>query len=130
MKQQILRFGVVGGIGFLVDGGLLWLMLQAGGDFYLSRALSFPLAVLVTWQLNRHWTFDGGASARPGRQLNRYLAVQITGALSNYLVYSAYLAAVGESLTAAAIGFALGAAVGMVINFFGSRQFAFHPGRS
>ncbi len=73
---QFLRFVVVGGVGFIVDGGLLLILLAYGVDTYLARVFSFPMAVISTWWLNRIWTFSSARQASPGRQLNFYLAVR------------------------------------------------------
>lgn len=125
--RQVFRFGVVGCVGFVVDGGLLWLLITEGADPYFARALSFPVAVLVTWWFNRLWTFDGSDRAKPVSQLRKYLTVQITGALCNYGVYSVYLGVFEPTRDYAMIGFALGSAVGMVINFLGARVLVFKP---
>jgi len=123
--RQILRFAGVGGVGFVVDGGILWGLIQAGGDPYLVRLISFPVAVLVTWWLNRIWTFSHASRAAPVTQMGRYLAVQIVGALSNFMVYAGVLRFIGETSQNALIAFAAGSAFGLFINFFGARRFAY-----
>ena len=122
---QFLRFVVVGGIGFIVDGGLLWILLTYDVNTYLARLCSFPLAVLCTWWLNRIWTFSGSSLERPVRQLNSYLVVQIGGALSNYLMYILVIQAFGPARIVAFSGFVLGSFVGMFINFSGARYVVF-----
>jgi len=120
-----LRFAVVGGIGFIVDGGLLWILLTYGVNIYLARIFSFPMAVISTWWFNRIWTFSSARKVSPGRQLNFYLAVQITGALSNYLIYILIVQALGTDRLTAIIGFVLGSFVGMFINFSGAQRVVF-----
>ncbi len=122
---QILRFGVVGGVGFVIDGALLWLLIWADVNPYLARAMSFPVAVVVTWVLNRNWTFRASRCASNKGQFRRYFAVQVTGALSNYLVYSVFITLF--TMTGATLfwGFALGSFVGAFINFLGARLIAF-----
>ena len=122
---QFLRFAVVGGIGFIIDGGLLWFLLTYGVDTYLARVFSFPIAVIATWWLNRIWTFSSARKASPGKQLNFYLTVQITGALSNYLMYILTVQTFGTDRLVAIIGFVLGSFVGMFINFSGARYVVF-----
>lgn len=125
--SQVLRFGVVGCVGFAVDGGLLWILITEGADAYFARALSFPVAVLTTWWFNRIWTFDGSDRTKPVSQLRNYLTVQITGALCNYGIYTIYLGLFEPTRDYAMIGFALGSAVGMVVNFLGARVLVFKP---
>lgn len=123
--NQVFRFGVVGSVGFVVDGGLLWILITEGADPYLARALSFPVAVLVTWWLNRIWTFHESDRTKPVSQLRKYLTVQITGALCNYGVYTLYLWMFEPTREYAMIGFAMGSAVGMIVNFLGARIHVF-----
>ena len=124
---QILRFGGVGSVGFIFDGGLLWLLLTIGVNPYLARLISFPIAVLATWWLNRIWTFESAARARPFSQLNRYILIQMLGALTNYLVYVSYLLVFDTSSRQALAGFALGSAFGMIVNYLGMRRLVFKP---
>jgi len=42
---QGLKFAAVGAVGFGIDGGLLFVLHQAGLDAMLARAFSFPIAV-------------------------------------------------------------------------------------
>jgi len=127
---QILRFGAVGGVGFVVDGSLLALLIRAGFDPYLARALSFPVAVVVTWALNRNWTFRESRDASSKGQFRRYFAVQVVGTLTNYAVYSIFITAFGTAPAMIFWGFALGSAVGSALNFAGARYIAFRVGAS
>jgi putative flippase GtrA len=127
LVDQVARFVVVGTVGFVIDGGLLYLLVRSGVDPYLARAFSFPPAVTVTWYLNRVWTF----AARQGaarRQYARYLAVQLVGALSNYGVYAAILSLGHRSAEGALAALAAGSIAGLVINFAGARALVFVSG--
>ncbi|SFS19454.1 GtrA family protein [Yoonia litorea] len=123
--QQIAKFGVVGALGFCVDGGLLWLFVENGIDPYLARAISFPCAVLVTWYCNRVWTFSASRADSHLRQLGSYFGVQVVGGLTNYVVYAFWIAVFGTDPANVMVGFALGSALGAIVNFVGARQFAF-----
>lgn len=125
---QILRFGAVGAVGFVVDGGLLWVLTASGTDAYLARAISFPVAVVVTWALNRNWTFRAtkGIQTRR-REFSRYFGVQAIGSLTNYAIYASWIAALGASQAMILTGFVIGSAIGAIVNFLGARHFAFHP---
>ena len=122
---QILRFGAVGAVGFVVDGGLLWLFLSFDLSPYLARAMSFPVAVVVTWALNRNWTFAATSQISRNGQFRRYFGVQVGGNLTNYAVYSAILAAFGTGSVTVFIAFVVGSFIGSCLNFLGARFFAF-----
>lgn len=125
LVQQILRFGVVGAVGFVIDGGMLWLLVASDVNPYLARALSFPTAVLVTWLLNRSWTFSDANEASKKGQLRRYFSVQFAGTIANYMIYSIFISIFGTAGIVIFWGFALGSMGGAVTNFLGARIFVF-----
>ena len=127
LSLQIIRFLAVGSVGFVVDGGLLWLLTANGTDAYLARAISFPVAVVATWALNRNWTFRARKAGSRKRQFGRYFAVQMVGSLTNYAVYAAWIALLGTAQITILVGFAIGSAIGSILNFIGARHFAFPP---
>lgn len=125
LVTQVLRFGAVGVIGFLVDGGLLWLLLSLDVSPYLARALSFPVAVVVTWALNRNWTFRDTRHAHPKGQFQRYFGVQVIGALTNYGCYSLIIWIFGMASKTVFLAFVVGSALAAILNFCGARYLAF-----
>lgn len=122
---QIGRFGLVGGIGFIVDGGLLWGLSMMGWSPYIARLVSFPVAVVTTWALHRAFTFATAEKAAPRRQLGRYFCLQIVGTLVNFALFFAVLQMVGETPQTALAALAVGAACGLVVNYAGSRCLVF-----
>jgi len=120
-----MRFGAVGAVGFVVDGGLLWLFLSQDFSPYLARALSFPAAVLVTWALNRNWTFAVTAGSSRKAELQRYFGVQVVGNLTNYGVYSTIISVFGIASGTVLVAFVVGSFTGSCLNFIGARVFAF-----
>lgn len=131
MASALPRFIVIGALGFCVDAGLLALLIAAGGGLYSGRLISFPAAVTVTWYLNRVWTFREAATERPAREYVTYLAVQLVATLGNLVVYVALLRWVlGERTEMAVPALAVGAVVGLVINYLGARTIVFIGGKS
>ena len=128
MDTQLLRFALVGVIGFALDAGILSVLVSMlGFNPYAARAISFTIAVFGTWLINRHWTFGERQLARPGvgSEYMRYMAVQILGAASNLCVFVFALRRDPSLLRYPVIPLALGAAVGLVVNFVGSRVWVF-----
>src|SRR6185437_14911603 len=94
-RCQIFPFAVVGVIGFAIDAGVLTILVSALGlSPYQARAISFTLAVLGTWLVNRRWTFRSSQPVRQsvGIEYIRYLFVQALGAASNLCVFAFALA--------------------------------------
>ncbi len=109
----------------MVDAGMLWLLLMQGLNPFVARALSFPAAVLVTWALNRSWTFATGVPRGRIRELRSYVAVQLTGAAVNYSAYSLVVGIFGATPSVIFGGVVLGSFVGLFVNFWGVRRFVF-----
>ena len=81
--RRIARFLAVGLIGLGVDSGLFWSLFQAGCSLEAARALSLAVATLVTWGLNRSFTF-APSGRTPFRELVRYVAVALFAQGFNY----------------------------------------------
>jgi putative flippase GtrA len=90
---RFFRFALVGGIGFLIDAGLLaFLHHGAGLDPFTSRLISIGASAFTTWRLNRSLTF-GASDRSQAREGFRYALVAAATAGFNYLVYAALLLA-------------------------------------
>ena len=129
MATDFARFAIVGGIGFVVDAGILTALVSwFGFNVYASRAVSFTAAVLATWALNRQWVF-GDWKARHARAVGaeylRYVVVQTVGALTNLAVFVAVLAALPNLIRYPVIPLAIGAIAGLLVNFAGARLWVF-----
>jgi putative flippase GtrA len=114
---------LVGGIGFLVDAGVLALLLTATPLGPLAaRIASIGVALTATWMLNRAVTFQ---PSRRGlaREGLRYGGVGFATSLVNYLVYSAILLAVPGTPPLAALAIASLAA--MALSFLGYARLVF-----
>ena len=123
----MLRFGIVGGIGFLVDAGLLHLMLKLGLGYYGGRLISFLAAATATWILNRSFTFrrDSAAAAHPAGEWLAYLGLMVIGGLVNYGTYALAVTLLEPVEQHPVIGVALGSIAGMAINFWTSKTLVF-----
>jgi putative flippase GtrA len=121
---RFLRFAFVGGIGFVVDAGLLLLLHHgAGFDPFSSRLISISLAAFSTWRLNRIVTFGASPAGQAAEGL-RYATVAALTAGFNYFVYCLALALwSGLPPLAAAIIATLSA---MSLSYLGYSSFVFH----
>jgi putative flippase GtrA len=123
---QFIRFGIVGGIGFGVDVGVLYFVLyDLGFGHYGGRVISYLAAATTTWYLNRNFTFIHARSENRSREWARFVALNTLGGMVNYFVYTAYISLHGVSMSAPAIGVAAGSLAGMIVNFLVSKHFAF-----
>jgi len=124
---EFLRFAVAGATGFAVDAGIVLLLNGVfGWQPIVARLPAFGVALVVTWLINRAWTFKG---ARAGRsvlaEFASYGAVQVTGGAANICVYALAVAMIGDEPLRLLIALVIGAATGMAINYLGARRFVF-----
>ncbi len=117
---------MVGGIGFVIDAGILSLLVHGFGvDPLLSRLVSFPSAMTATWYLNRRVTFSHAVSNNPGQEWFRYALVSVAGNLINFIVYVACLRGSHILYTYPEAALAIASIVALAFNYLGSSRYAF-----
>jgi putative flippase GtrA len=121
----LLRFSLVGAVGFVVDGGLLQLLVLAGWGPIAARAVSFPSAVLATWWLHRLVTFPGRDGGPLWASLVRYVAVSLVGTSVNFGLYTSLVLGSATMAARPIVPFAIASIVALAFNYLGSKHFAF-----
>jgi putative flippase GtrA len=122
----LVRFGLVGAVGFAVDGGLLQLLVTFGGwGPITARLVSFPAAVLATWWLNRTVTFQEREGGSLLASLGRYVLVSLVGTGVNFGIYTGLVLASPFMAARPIVPFAIASAAALVFNYLGSKHFAF-----
>src|ERR1700740_1170905 len=72
---QLVRFGLVGGVGFVVNLLVYALFVHSiGVDYRMAAVAAWLVAVMNNFVLNRHWTFDA-RDERAHFQAMRFLVV-------------------------------------------------------
>lgn len=129
--RRLPGFVLVGAIGFVIDAGILTVLMTGFGfDHYSARAISFTVAVTATWYMNRRWVFERNAVPMSGREYTSYLIVQVIGAVINLSVFVAVIELVPELARIPVIPLAIGAAAALLFNFSASSRFVFSKPRS
>jgi putative flippase GtrA len=122
---QFLRFALVGCAGFLVDAGVLNVVLLLGADRYAGRIVSYLAAATFTWALNRHYTFRAQRDTRRVREWASFLAANAVGGLINWSTYAVLVAVSPTVYAHPVLGVAAGSIAGLVVNFTLSREYVF-----
>ena len=130
MRRQLARFLFAGVIGFLVDTGVVYLMLWLGLGYYAARVLSFLSAVWTTWQLNRRYTFDSRRQESLWAEWTRYLAAMSLGGIVNFAVYSGIVSMLRPAAWLPLAGVAAGSVAGLAVNFTTAKWWVFKHKRS
>jgi putative flippase GtrA len=124
--RRPLRFLAVGTVGLLADIFLFTLAAMQGVHPLMAGFLALAAATLLTWRLNRSFTFER-SGRHQGEEAMRYAAVTALAQGTSYAVFAALAVSVLAALPQAAI--IAGAAVGALISYNGHRLFAFAPAK-
>jgi putative flippase GtrA len=130
LPKQLAWFGVGGFIGFLVDAGVVQLLVSKFSvDPYVGRLFSFLCAATATWLFNRHFTFHRRNDYGLFGEWSRYVVAMSAGFAINYLAYA--LAVHYSEFVRAwpSVGVAIGSVPGSAANFLGARHWVFSGSR-
>jgi putative flippase GtrA len=119
---QLVRFGLVGGVGFIVNLAVYALFVHPlSTDYHVAAVAAWLVAVLNNFVLNRHWTFD----ARDGVarfQAIRFLMVSLVAFGVSLLILTALVEGGGLSKVLAQ---AIAVAASTPLNFLGNKLWSF-----
>jgi putative flippase GtrA len=119
---QLMRFGIVGGVGFVVNVAVYTLFVHSAGlDYRAANVVAWLVAVVNNFLLNRHWTFD----AREGRahaQAIRFLLVSLVAEAVSLLLLTVLVQGAGVAKVPAQ---AMAVAASMPLNFLGNKLWSF-----
>jgi putative flippase GtrA len=119
---QLVRFGAVGGVGFVINLAVYALCVHSlGMDYHVAAVVSWLVAVANNFALNRHWTFDAGAG-RAHFQAMRFVVVSLVALGASQLLLTAFVAGAGFAKVPAQ---ALAVAASMPLNFLGNKLWSF-----
>ena len=123
--RQLWRFGIAGGIGFLVDVLVLYIALALGIGVYLGRVASFLCATFATWQVNRNFAFQARTAMSAWTEWWRYVLAVLGGGLVNYIFFTVTVAMLPRSPLSPLISVAVGSIGGMMVNFVSTKLLVF-----
>jgi putative flippase GtrA len=123
LLAQLIRFGLVGAVGLVIDVGIFNLLritvfapesVQHGPIY--AKLVSTSLAIVVNWLGNRYWTFGHARRPRLLREGFEFAVVSVGGMLiglfclwvSHYLL--GFTSLLADNLSSNVVGLALGTA--------------------
>jgi putative flippase GtrA len=123
---QLVRFGLVGAVGFIVNLAVYTLFVHPMGvDYRAASVAAWLVAVINNFVLNRHWTFD----ARGGRarfQAIRFFVVSLAAEGFSLLVLTLLVEGPGLAKVPAQ---AIAVGLSMPLNFLGNKLWSFRAAR-
>lgn len=85
--NQILKFGVVGGIAFVIDYGILFLLAKVIGlNELISAAISFIVSLTFNYFLSTKWVFE--AKKQTPKEVIIFVLLSVVGlGINELLIY-------------------------------------------
>lgn len=122
---QLVRFGLVGGTGFVVNVAVYALAVHVLHiDYRAAFVLAWVVAVTNNFLLNRHWTFDAAAGSVRFQAI-RFVVVSAVAAVFGFLLLTALVEGAGFAKVPAE---ALAVAASTPLNFLGNKLWSFRAG--
>jgi putative flippase GtrA len=122
--HPVIRFGLVGVTGLASDMGVFTLLHQFGANPLIIRIISLGFATLVTWLLNRQFTFEKQKRA-VGHEAARYIGVTVFAQGVSYLTFAGLITLFSGFIPQAAM--LIGAIIGAAFSFQGHKFVSFAP---
>jgi len=123
---QLIRFGLVGATGFVINVGVYALCVHALAiDYRVAFVLAWLVAVSNNFLLNRHWTFDAAAGSARFQAL-RFFVVSAAAAAFGFLLLTLFVEGAGLAKVPAE---ALAVAASTPLNFLGNKLWSFRARR-
>lgn len=119
---QLAKFGLVGGIGYLINLAVFALLTGLGVHHVIAAIGAFCVAVTNNFVMNRYWTFDPGEG--PAHfQAARFFTVSLASLGLNIAVLELLIS---NHLTGELAAQAIAVAVAMPFNFLGNKLWTFN----
>jgi len=148
--ERFAKFLVVGTLGFVIDFGTLTILVElihlpvefaarSGLDetvgLVISNTISFTLAVISNFSLNRYWTYPESRSKRKRVQLPQFSIVSVIGLALNNFIFAlttrpfdsllGHLGYIPEAIEGYILAKVLATVVVLFWNFFINRYWTF-----
>jgi putative flippase GtrA len=122
---QLVRFGLVGGVGFVLNLAVYAFFVHVVGvDYHIAAVAAWIAAVANNFVLNRHWTFDAGAGAAHFQAM-RFVLVSLVAFGVSLVLLTLFVESAGLPKVAAQ---ALAVAASTPLNFLGNKLWSFRVG--
>lgn len=85
--NQLIKFGIVGGIAFVIDYGLLYICTEWFGIYYfISAIISFSISVIFNYVASVLWVFDVDKNKSKTKNFIIFIVLSIVGLGINQII--------------------------------------------
>ncbi|WP_448952005.1 GtrA family protein [Labrys neptuniae] len=127
LRRRLCWFALAGFVGFAFDAGVLTILVNLGLDARLGRLASFACAVVVTWLINRAFTFGDRIGPNIVTEFARYLSASTLAALVNLCAFMGLVTLGGPFAHWPVLAVALATGLSMSLNFWSYLRLVFAP---
>ena len=125
IKYEFFRFCLIGFFGFIIESFLITVIIELLTiSKSNSRLISIPICLLLTWFLNRNFTFDNKNREIP-KQIFLYYLLIGGGVTLNFIVYYFSIIFLNNLKYDYIISVAIGSISSMLFNYFNMKFFVF-----
>lgn len=82
--KQLFRFGIVGGIAFLIDFGIFALLTHLGMHYLIAQIISFSISLAFNYVASIKWVFD--AKKQTPKEIIIFVLLSVVGLGINELL--------------------------------------------
>ncbi|MFL4478154.1 GtrA family protein [Paeniglutamicibacter sp. ORCA_105] len=129
MWREVAKFGVVGGVAFIIDSGIYLWMLEGPMDDSEVKAkiIAGVVATMFSWVANRFWTFRHRRQANVVRELVMFLIMNAIGlGIAAACVFiTKYWIGLTDTTSLFIAGSVVGLVLGTIFRFFAYRFWVF-----
>lgn len=125
--NQFFLFALIGGSCFTVDSGILIILIKlCQMNAIEARIVSFLLATLTSWFLNRTFTFSAQEKRIQLLELLKFIAFSCIGGSINFFIYTCVILYLGQGITVVLLALIFSTGVSMFFNFFAYKFLVFN----
>lgn len=128
--REVAKFGVVGGLAFVVDSVIfIWLLngpLHSGEVW--AKSIATIVASIFSWVANRYWTFRHRKQANVVREAVLFAVMNIVGLLiaDGCVAFTKYILQMTDKVSIFVAGSIVGLILGTIFRFFAYRFWVFN----
>ncbi|MFJ2618796.1 GtrA family protein [Glutamicibacter sp. NPDC087344] len=127
--REVAKFGVVGGVAFVIDSGIyVWLLHGPMSDSQVkAKIIAGVVATIFSWLANRFWTFRHRRQANVVRELVMFLIMNAIGlGIAAACVWvTKYWLGLSDPTSLFVAGSVVGLVLGTIFRFFAYRFWVF-----